>query len=296
MFEPARTFSSICRLLFSVQPHICRPDRRVQSNLAASLSTRNHQVLDVDRAVLDHASNVAASLSTRNQEPSDVQGRPLPLQSGPRLSTRNPRARKPLHRGRRASMWPRLYRRGINGRRPTGNQPHLRASMWTRLCRRGIIQPVNAPPPVNPLQCGRVSVDAESVGMVGRRPEFLVLQCGRVSVDAESSMASKLSYQTAQLQCGRVSVDAESGFKSRPRRSPRRRSCPTRSDCRGIAGPCRGRSGREGTFARGKANPRARVAAPPSASTPGHHLKRARLAPAALCPYDSEDGQPRSTT
>src|SRR5207249_2450494 len=60
-----------------------------------------------------------------------------------------------------ASMWPRLCRRGI-ARDLWRSFVDLHASMWPRLCRRGIVVDAWQRLIKPMLQCGRVSVDAES--------------------------------------------------------------------------------------------------------------------------------------
>jgi len=60
------------------------------------------------------------------------------------------------------------------------------------------------------LQCGRVSLDAESRVRDRIASVLSWLQCGRVSLDAESPPHRTRRGCACRLQCGRVSLDAES--------------------------------------------------------------------------------------
>src|SRR5437667_311495 len=129
-------------------------------------------------------------------------------------------------------MWPRLARRGI----PVGAfcLNHMScASMWPRLARRGIawrdIDNIEA----LWLQCGRVSLDAESAECARHSPRRLRFNVAASrstrNLQAEgwageryhASMWPRLARRgipglpsrvprCARLQCGRVSLDAES--------------------------------------------------------------------------------------
>src|SRR5438874_2402547 len=89
--------------------------------------------------------------------------------------------------------------------------------MWPRLARRGI--PIVGQPIAisSLLQCGRVSLDAESTQTRLAKEAKVQLQCGRVPLDAESLARTCLGSADMSLQCGRVSLDAESPKRSRRR-------------------------------------------------------------------------------